>query len=120
MIFVFMSAFGSYRAFEHTESVAFCGTTCHETMKPEFVAFQVSSHARLRCVDCHVGAGAEWYARSKITGAYQLYAVAFNKVPEANYHAGPQYATGPGHVRAMSLARQVLRQSNESLHELCL
>jgi hypothetical protein len=82
MVFVFMSAFGSYRAFEHTESVAFCGTTCHETMKPEYVAFQVSSHARLRCVDCHVGAGAEWYARSKITGAYQLYAVAFNKVPK--------------------------------------
>jgi nitrate/TMAO reductase-like tetraheme cytochrome c subunit len=82
MIFVFMSAFGSYRAFEHTESVAFCGTTCHETMKPEYVAFQASSHARLRCVDCHVGAGAEWYARSKITGAYQLYAVAFNKVPK--------------------------------------
>jgi nitrate/TMAO reductase-like tetraheme cytochrome c subunit len=82
MVFVFMSAFGSYRAFEHTESVAFCGTTCHETMKPEFVSFQASSHARLRCVDCHVGAGAEWYARSKITGAYQLYAVAFNKVPK--------------------------------------
>jgi nitrate/TMAO reductase-like tetraheme cytochrome c subunit len=82
MIFVFMSAFGSYRAFEHTESVAFCGTTCHETMKPEYVAFQVSSHARLRCVDCHVGSGAEWYARSKITGAYQLYAVTFNKVPK--------------------------------------
>jgi len=81
-VFVLMSAFGSYRAYEHTESVAFCGTTCHETMKPEYVAFQVSSHARLRCVDCHVGAGAEWYARSKITGAYQLYAVAFNKVPK--------------------------------------
>src|SRR5258708_16028867 len=82
MIFVFMSAFGSYRAFEHTESVAFCGTTCHQTMKPEYVAFQVSSHARLRCVECHVGSGAESYARAKITGAYQLYAVAFNKVPK--------------------------------------
>jgi hypothetical protein len=82
MIFVFMSAFGSYRAFEHTESVAFCGQTCHETMKPEFVAYRVSPHARVRCVDCHVGAGAEAYGRSKITGAYQLYAVAFNKVPK--------------------------------------
>jgi hypothetical protein len=82
VVFVFMSAFGSYRAFEHTESVAFCGQTCHETMKPEFVAYQVSPHAHVRCVECHVGAGAEWYARSKITGAYQLYAVAFNKVPK--------------------------------------
>ncbi len=82
MIFVFMSAFGSYRAYEHTESVAFCGQTCHETMKPEFVAYGVSPHARVRCVECHVGSGAESYARSKITGAYQLYAVAFNKVPK--------------------------------------
>src|SRR5229473_7086031 len=64
MIFVFMSAFGSYRAFEHTESVAFCGQTCHETMKPEFVAYGVSPHARVRCVECHVGSGAESYARS--------------------------------------------------------
>src|ERR1044071_5611844 len=77
--FVSASAFGSYRAYEQTESVAFCGTTCHETMKPEYTAFQVSPHARLRCVDCHVGSGAQWYARSKISGAYQLYSLAFNK-----------------------------------------
>lgn len=77
-IFIFMSAFGSYRAYEYTESVQFCGQTCHTVMKPEFVAFQASPHARLRCVDCHVGSGAEWYARSKINGARQLYALAFN------------------------------------------
>jgi hypothetical protein len=82
MIFVFMSAFGSYRAYEHTESVAFCGQTCHETMKPEFVAYGAGSHARVLCVECHVGKGAEGYARSKVTGAYQLYAIAFNKVPK--------------------------------------
>lgn len=82
MLFVFMSAFGSYKAFEHTESVAFCGQTCHETMKPEFVAYGVSPHAHVRCVECHVGAGAKGYARSKITGSYQLYAVTFNKVPK--------------------------------------
>src|SRR5213595_54230 len=55
MIFVFMSAFGSYPAYEHTESVQFCGQTCHETMQPEFVAYQVPTHARVRCVECHVG-----------------------------------------------------------------
>jgi hypothetical protein len=78
-IFVFMSAFGSYRAYEYTESVAFCGQACHTVMNPEFVAFQVAAHARLRCVDCHVGSGAAWYARSKLSGARQLYALAFNK-----------------------------------------
>ncbi len=78
-IFLFMSALGSYRAFEHTESVQFCGQTCHEVMKPEFVAYQASPHARVKCVECHVGPGADWYVRSKLSGAYQLYSVAFNK-----------------------------------------
>ena len=79
IVFIFMSAFGSYRAYEFTETVAFCGQTCHEVMKPEFVAYQASPHARVACVDCHVGPGAGWYVRSKLSGAYQLYSVTFNK-----------------------------------------
>jgi nitrate/TMAO reductase-like tetraheme cytochrome c subunit len=78
-VFLSASAFGSYRAFEYTESVAFCGQTCHTVMKPEFMAYQAGAHARVRCVDCHVGSGAGWYARSKLSGAYQLYSVSFNK-----------------------------------------
>lgn len=77
--FISASAFGSYRAFEYTESVAFCGQTCHTVMKPEFMAYNAGAHARVRCVDCHVGSGAGWYARSKLSGAYQLYSVTFNK-----------------------------------------
>jgi NapC/NirT cytochrome c family protein len=78
-IFVFMSAFGSYRAYEYSESVEFCGKTCHSVMKPEFVAFAATSHAHIRCVDCHVGSGPQGYARAKLNGAHQLYALAFNK-----------------------------------------
>lgn len=77
-IFIFMSAFGSYRAYQYSESVEFCGKTCHSVMKPEYVAFLATSHARIRCVDCHVGHGAESYARSKLNGARQLYSLAFN------------------------------------------
>ena len=76
-IFLFISAFGSYRAFEYTESTAFCGQQCHAVMKPEFVAYNASSHARVTCVQCHVGHGAEWYVRSKLNGMHQLYAVTF-------------------------------------------
>lgn len=76
-LFLFMSAFGSYRVFEYTESVPFCGQTCH-VMKPEFTAYQASPHARVACVHCHVGSGAEWYVRSKFNGMHQLYAVTFN------------------------------------------
>lgn len=77
-VFMFMTAFGSYRAFEYTESVQFCGQQCHAVMKPEFVAYNASPHARVRCVECHVGGGAEWYVRSKFNGMHQLYAVTFN------------------------------------------
>src|SRR4051812_624954 len=81
IVFVAVSAAGSYRAYEFTDSVQFCGQLCHSVMKPEYVAYQQSPHARVACVDCHVGAGAGWYVRSKLSGAYQLYAVAFNKFP---------------------------------------
>lgn len=79
VLFLFATAFGSYRAYEYTESVEFCGQRCHSVMKPEFMAYKAGAHARVRCVDCHVGAGADWYVRSKLSGAYQLYSVTFNK-----------------------------------------
>jgi len=77
--FVLMSAFGSYKAYEYSESVEFCGETCHSVMKPEAVAFAATSHAHIRCVDCHVGNGPQAYARAKLNGAHQLYSLAFNK-----------------------------------------
>jgi nitrate/TMAO reductase-like tetraheme cytochrome c subunit len=73
--FLFLTAFGTYRAYEYTESVAFCGLACHSVMKPEFVAYQASPHASVRCVECHVGGGPEAYVRSKFTGVRQLYGV---------------------------------------------
>src|ERR1043166_6977003 len=78
-VFVSASAFGSYRGYEYTESVNFCGETCHTVMKPEFTAYQAGAHARVGCVGCHVGPGASWYVRSKLSGAYQLYSVTFKK-----------------------------------------
>jgi hypothetical protein len=80
-IYGVLSAVGAYQAFHHTESVVFCGETCHTVMKPENVAYRNSPHARVACVKCHVGAGAGWYARSKLSGAYQVYATTFDKYP---------------------------------------
>jgi hypothetical protein len=56
--------------------VGFCGKMCH-VMKPEHTAYLNSSHARVRCVECHVGEGAGWYVHSKLSGARQLFAVVF-------------------------------------------
>lgn len=75
IVLFFLSAMGSYEAFHYTESVEFCGTLCHEVMEPEYVAYQNSPHAKVRCVDCHVGTGADWYMRSKLSGLRQVYAV---------------------------------------------
>ena len=82
VVFVALSAVGSYRAYEFTDSVQFCGQLCHTVMNPEYTAYLQSPHARVRCVDCHVGPGAGWYVRSKLSGAYQVYSVTFHKYPK--------------------------------------
>lgn len=81
-IFLLLSAVGSYEAFHYTESVEFCGTVCHKVMEPEYVAYQNSPHARVACVECHVGSGADWYVRSKLSGLYQVYAVTLGDYPK--------------------------------------
>jgi len=45
---------GAAYGWEYTNSPAFCGTTCH-TMPPEYTAYQVSPHANIACVECHIG-----------------------------------------------------------------
>jgi nitrate/TMAO reductase-like tetraheme cytochrome c subunit len=79
ILLLIFTAFGSYQAYEYTDSDEFCGTMCHTVMEPEFTAYQFSPHARVGCVQCHIGSGAEWYVRSKFSGAYQVYSVLFNK-----------------------------------------
>src|SRR5215471_5360791 len=79
--FLFVSALGSYHTYHYTESVQFCGQACHTVMKPELVTYQHSPHARVSCTECHIGRGAAWYVRSKLSGTYQVYAVMANKFP---------------------------------------
>ena len=81
VVFLLLSAVGSYNAFNFTESPSFCGEVCHKVMKPEKVTHDHGPHARVACVECHVGKGVSWFVKSKISGSYQLYSVAFNKYP---------------------------------------
>ncbi|MFA8433336.1 MAG: NapC/NirT family cytochrome c [Marinifilaceae bacterium] len=80
-LFLFLSSVGSYEAFHYTESNQFCGTLCHSVMEPEYTTYQNSAHARVACVECHVGPGADWYVRSKLSGLYQVYSVLMDKYP---------------------------------------
>lgn len=82
VLVVFVSAVGSYQTFRYSESVEFCGQVCHEVMNPEYVAYQNSPHARVACAACHIGTGAGWWAKSKLAGAYQVYAVLANVYPK--------------------------------------
>lgn len=79
IVLLLSSAFGSYQVYEFTESVQFCGEVCHSVMKPEYTAYLHSPHARVTCTECHVGSGADWYVKSKLSGAYQVYSVLFEK-----------------------------------------
>ncbi|MEJ2721624.1 MAG: NapC/NirT family cytochrome c, partial [bacterium] len=81
IVFALVGVVGGYQAYHFTESVTFCGQVCHGVMKPEYTAYQNSPHARVPCTACHVGPGANWYVKSKLSGAYQVYAVLFDKYP---------------------------------------
>ena len=54
---------GAAYAWDYTNSPQFCGTTCH-TMPPQYTAYLNSPHARIDCVECHIGKG---FIATKIT-----------------------------------------------------
>jgi len=73
MAFLFVTALGSYETYQYTESVGFCGKTCHLPMTPQYVAYQHTAHASVECAACHVGPGAAAYFKTKLNGVKQLY-----------------------------------------------
>lgn len=80
-LLVLIVAIASIQGYEYTESVPFCGELCHVVMEPEHTAWSNSPHAKVKCVECHVGPGAAWYVKAKISGMYQLYAVMAHVYP---------------------------------------
>ena len=82
VVLLIISSIGSYEAFHYTESVEFCGKLCHNVMEPEYTTYHGSAHERVACVECHVGEGAGWYVKSKLSGLYQVYSVIAKKYPQ--------------------------------------
>src|SRR5215510_1792403 len=62
----------AYQSVGYMDSKEFCGQTCHSVMQPQFVRYQKSAHARVPCVDCHVGSGASSFVQYKLAGMRQL------------------------------------------------
>jgi hypothetical protein len=75
--FVFLPVVGvsSYHGYHYTDSSDFCARVCHEVMEPQATAFERSSHARVPCAECHIGGGASWFVKSKLSGTRQVLAV---------------------------------------------
>jgi len=69
---------GTYKGVEVMESTSFCGAACHTVMEPEYTTYQRSPHARVKCVACHIGEGADWFVKSKLSGSWQVVSVALN------------------------------------------
>ncbi len=66
---------GSNQAITYMDSPKFCGTTCHVQMKPEWTSYQNAKHSHVACVECHIGKGASWEAKSKVEGVSQVWHV---------------------------------------------
>ncbi len=81
MVNIVIVAGATYKGVEVMESVEFCGAACHTVMQPEYTAYERSSHSRVSCAECHIGPGADWFVKSKLDGAWQLVAVAFDLYP---------------------------------------
>ncbi|HYN23170.1 MAG TPA: NapC/NirT family cytochrome c [Thermoanaerobaculia bacterium] len=78
---VIILALATYEGVDTMESTEFCGQACHSVMQPEFTAFQRSPHANVACVDCHIGPGADWFVKSKLSGAWQVVSVNLDLYP---------------------------------------
>ena len=77
-IVVFSTA--GFRTAQFMDTPQFCAS-CHKVMDPEYTVYQSSSHARVPCVDCHIGSGTSWLVRSKVTGLRQVWHTITNTYP---------------------------------------
>ncbi len=71
----------SYEGYHYTDSNEFCGKVCHAVMEPQYTAYLQSPHASVSCAECHIGPGASWYVKSKLSGVRQVLAVASDSFP---------------------------------------
>jgi nitrate/TMAO reductase-like tetraheme cytochrome c subunit len=93
MVNIVIVSLAAYRGVEYMDSPQFCGQVCHTVMRPEFTAYQAGPHARVACVECHVGGGASSFAKAKMSGVHRVIAVATHKyqtpIPEPVHDLRP-------------------------------
>jgi len=87
----------SYHGYHYTDSTEFCAKACHSVMQPQATAHQNSPHARVTCAECHIGSGASWFVKSKLSGTRQVFATLRDTysrpIPPAIHHLRPARET---------------------------
>jgi hypothetical protein len=87
----------SYHGYHYTDSAEFCSKACHAVMHPEATTYEHSAHARVSCAECHIGAGASWFVKSKLSGTRQVLAMwreSYSRpIPPAIQHLRPARET---------------------------
>ena len=73
---VLLAAQGSLH---YMESPEICGQRCHTPMHAQYTAWQNTTHAKVTCVQCHVGPGASGLVASKLSGLRQVVSLTFNR-----------------------------------------
>jgi hypothetical protein len=108
---------GTYKGVEVMESTQFCGAACHTVMEPEYTTYKRSPHARVKCVECHIGAGADWFVKSKLSGSWQLVSVAFDLYPRpiaVPVHNHPPVRSATGRTSSWETASRSTRTSRRT------
>jgi NapC/NirT cytochrome c family, N-terminal region len=90
-----------YGTLHWMETPSFCGQVCHTPMQPQFTAWRSGPHARVACVDCHIGEGAKGFVHAKMGGVRQLVELATNSYSRPI----PPGAAMPGGAQAETCGR---------------
>jgi len=71
--------YGGVTTWEYSNSVAFCGSTCH-TMPPQATVFQRSPHSNVTCEECHIGRTSFFnMVARKSRGMFEVYSEVFHQ-----------------------------------------
>ena len=100
-----------YGSLHYMESPSFCGETCHTPMRPQLSAWQVGPHARIACVNCHVGEGARGMVQAKLAGSRQLAHVITGSFPRP-IPPGADVPVG-GHSQTCGRCHQPLKTAGD-------
>lgn len=77
---VLVMALSTGAALKVTSTPQFC-SSCHE-MAPEYATWEVTSHAKIACVTCHIEPGAGNFVKHKMGSLVQLYEHFTGKIPQ--------------------------------------